>query len=55
MAIDKITEQYMMFDKQIFMALDGINKFDGKTQSILNNKSVLKLSENNKLFNIDWR
>jgi|SRR5690554_2076450 len=55
MSIDKIVEQYMTFDKQIFMALDGINRFDEKTQKILNEKSVLKLTEDKKLFNKDWR
>ncbi|PXX95444.1 hypothetical protein DF185_22265 [Marinifilum breve] len=55
MSIDKIIEQYQIFDKQIFMALDGINKFDDATQSILKDKAVLSLTEERKLFNKDWR
>ncbi len=54
MSIDKITEQYETFEKQIFIALDGINKFDSKTRDTLNKKCVLQLSESRKLFNVDW-
>lgn len=54
-AIDKIIEQYELFQKQIFIALDGINKFSDKSQQILNDKCALQLSETRKLFNRDWR
>jgi Chromosome segregation ATPases len=54
-AIDKVIEQYSLFDKQIFIALDGINKFSENSQKILINKCAIQLSENNKLFNVDWR
>lgn len=54
-AIDKIIEQYHLFEKQIFIALDGINKFSDNSQSSLTNKCVLQLSESHKLFNRDWR
>jgi hypothetical protein len=54
-AIDKIIEQYNLFEKQIFIALDGINKFSDKSQKILNDKCALQLSETRKLFNRDWR
>lgn len=54
-AIDKIIDQYNLFDKQIFIALDGINKFSDKSQKILIDKCALQLSENKKLFNADWR
>lgn len=54
-AIDKIIEQYNLFQKQIFIALDGINKFSDKSQKILNDKCALQLSETRKLFNRDWR
>lgn len=54
-AIDKIIEQYSIFEKQIFIALDGINRFSDISQKILNDKCVLHLSETRKLFNYDWR
>jgi hypothetical protein len=54
-AIDKIIEQYNLFQKQIFIALDGINKFSENSQKILNEKCALQLSETRKLFNRDWR
>lgn len=53
-AIDKIIEQYNLFQKQIFIALDGINKFSNKSQNILNEKCAFQLSEIRKLFNQDW-
>lgn len=54
-AIDKIIEQYMNFEKQIFIALDGINKYSSKSQESLINNKVIKLSESRKLFDSDWR
>jgi hypothetical protein len=54
-AIDKIIEQYNLFQKQIFIALDGINRFSEKSQKILDDKRVIQLSETRKLFNRDWR
>lgn len=54
-AIDKIIEQYFLFQKQIFIALDGVNKFSIRSQKILVGNCVLHLSETRKLFNLDWR
>jgi len=54
-SVDKIIEQYLTFDKQIFIALDGINRYSIKTQDILTSRSIIKLSETKKLFNRDWR
>ncbi|MFL0146601.1 DUF2326 domain-containing protein, partial [Tenacibaculum maritimum] len=54
-AVDKIIEQYINFDKQIFIALDGINKYSKESQKKLKENSVIELSETNKLFNRDWR
>lgn len=54
-AVDKIIEQYKSFTKQIFIALDGINKFSLETQDYLKKTCVLELSESRKLFNHDWR
>lgn len=54
-AVDKIIEQYSKFKKQIFIALDGINKFSDESQKVLKEKCVLHLTESKKLFNRDWR
>jgi hypothetical protein len=53
-AVDRVIEQYSLFDKQIFIALDGINKFSENSQKTLTDKCALQLSENRKLFNVDW-
>ncbi len=55
MAVDKIILQYTQFKKQIFISLDGINRYTSESQNILNEKCVLQLSETKKLFNRDWR
>jgi len=54
-AVDKIIEQYTFVDKQIFMALDGINKYSTTSQKTLRQNNVIELSELRKLFNRDWR
>lgn len=54
-AIDKIIEQYSLFRKQIFIALDGINRYSAESQKILNDSCVLQINETRKLFNRDWR
>lgn len=54
-AVDKILEQYIIFNKQIFIALDGINKYNLQSQKILRENKVIELSESKKLFNRDWR
>lgn len=54
-AVDKILEQYITIDKQIFIALDGVNKYNANSQNILKTQNVIELSESRKLFNRDWR
>jgi hypothetical protein len=54
-AVDKILKQYSSFSKQIFIALDGINRYNGESQRILEAANVLSLSESRKLFDRDWR
>lgn len=53
-AVDKIIEQYSSFEKQIFISIDGMNKYDTKSRKILNESKVLELSKSRKLFNSDW-
>jgi Uncharacterised protein conserved in bacteria (DUF2326) len=54
-SVEKIIQQYNSFKKQIFIALDGINRYNDASQKILNKSSVINLSETRKLFNRDWR
>lgn len=53
-AVDKIIEQYSCFKKQIFISIDGINKFSQESRNVLRESKVLELSKNRKLFNNDW-
>lgn len=55
LATDGIIRQYTKFDKQIFIAIDGINRLSEKSRKILNERCFLHLSESRKLFNRDWR
>lgn len=51
----KIIEFYNNFDKQIFISIDGINRYSKQTQNILLKSKVIQLKENHQLFNKDWR
>lgn len=53
-AIDKIIEQYSTEQKQIFIALDGINKYNENSRKILMKNKVIQLNDSRKLFNQDW-
>jgi hypothetical protein len=55
LAFDKIIKQYSSFDKQIFISVDGINKYSPETMEILENKKAIQLSDSNQLFDKDWR
>lgn len=53
-AVDKIIEQYVNFDKQIFISIDGINKYNNASIEVFNITKVLELSKDRRLFNRDW-
>ncbi|MBY0486745.1 MAG: DUF2326 domain-containing protein [Flavobacteriaceae bacterium] len=53
-AIDKIIEQYSTEKKQIFIALDGINKYSENSKKMLFKNKVIQLNNSRKLFNKDW-
>ena len=50
-AVDKIIEQYSTEQKQIFISLDGINKYSENSIKILMNNKVVQLNDSRKLFN----
>lgn len=55
LVMEKIIEVYNTFDKQIFISIDGINKYSNQTQNILLNNKVIQLREDHQLFDRDWR
>lgn len=52
-AVDNILNTYSKSKKQIFISIDGTNKF--KNQKILKDNNVLKLHDKKLLFKKDWR
>lgn len=52
---DEIVKEYRKIDKQIFISIDGIGKFNKETQTVLNNLLVIKLSKETMLFNKNWQ
>ena len=54
-AFSKIVQLYSGNTKQIFIAIDKLPSYDERTQKILNDCSVLKLSKQNLLFGINWK
>lgn len=55
LVMENIITLYDKFDKQIFISIDGINKYSKNTQSILIKNKAIQLKENYQLFNKDWR
>ena len=54
-AIENIFKQYMNNDKQIFIAFDRASSYTTKTQEIIDDNCVIKLSNNgNELFGKSW-
>jgi hypothetical protein len=53
--IDEIINIYNEQTKQIFIAIDEKNKFNKRTQNIIEKNKVINLSENKLLFIKDWR
>ena len=54
-AIENIFEQYMKNDKQVFIAFDRASSYTTKTQEIIDDNCVIKLSNNgNELFGKSW-
>ncbi|TKJ91418.1 hypothetical protein PaeCFBP13512_08730 [Paenibacillus sp. CFBP13512] len=53
--IENIINVYQNYDKQIFIAIDEISKYNEKTQEILEKGSVINLSKDHLLFIKDWR
>lgn len=54
-AMQNIINIYNSHKKQIFIAIDEINKYDDKTVKLLKDKSFLQLSKDNVLFVLNWK
>ncbi|HXD94795.1 MAG TPA: DUF2326 domain-containing protein [Bacteroidia bacterium] len=54
-SIDKIVLKYNDCKKQIFISIDGINRYNDVTQEILVKKQVIGLNNQKLLFVKDWR
>jgi Uncharacterised protein conserved in bacteria (DUF2326) len=54
-AIENIIAIYNSEKKQVFIAIDEINKYSKETQAILSTQSVLSLSAEKTLFIKDWK
>ncbi|MGL5057814.1 MAG: DUF2326 domain-containing protein [Fusobacteriaceae bacterium] len=52
--MQNILLEYLEEEKQIFIALDEINRYDKKTQEIICKKQILELSKDNCLFKKSW-
>lgn len=55
LVMENIISLYEKFEKQIFISIDGINKYSKSTQNILETNKVVQLTENHQLFKKDWR
>ncbi|MDR6158630.1 hypothetical protein QF023_002146 [Chryseobacterium sp. SLBN-27] len=53
--MEEIVKFYSTFKKQIFISIDGTNRYSENVQVILNKNTCIKLSDNNQLFVKDWR
>jgi len=54
-AFDNLINIYSNFEKQIFIAIDEINRFSSTTQNILKDKSVISLNKQKTLFEMNWK
>lgn len=54
-AVSNIINEYSVFDKQIFISIDEISKYNKSSQDVLNRKCVLRLSNESLLYVNDWR
>ena len=55
LAVSKLLEEYDKYKKQVFIAVDEQGKYEEEAQKIIEQRSVIKLSDSNLLYNKDWR
>ncbi|MEN9909734.1 MAG: hypothetical protein RLZZ540_2883 [Bacteroidota bacterium] len=55
LVMENIISLYNQFDKQIFIAIDGINRYSAETQKVLINNNAVQLTDTKQLFIKDWR
>ncbi len=54
-AVAHLVELYVSFNRQIFIAIDEIQKYGTKAEEILEKHKVIQLSNENQLYIKDWR
>jgi len=54
-AVAHLIELYMSFNRQAFIAIDEIQKYGTKSETILKKQKVIELSNENQLYIKDWR
>lgn len=54
-SIENLVSIYNTFDKQCFIALDELPKYKGETRAVLQHRQCIHLTDDNLLFNKDWR
>ena len=54
-AVEQIIKFYNSLSKQVFMSIDIIDMYNKETQKILEEKTVLFLSNDKLLTSLDWR
>tara|TARA_R110002096_G_scaffold5175_30_gene24284 strand:+ start:2227 stop:3846 length:1620 start_codon:yes stop_codon:yes gene_type:complete len=54
-AVERIVEQYKHFDRQSFIALDEVGKYNEATGKVVDQAAVVRLSDDRVLYIKDWR
>lgn len=54
-AIEEIFKEYSLTNKQVFIAIDKISRFNEETQNLIKSKKFLTLSSNNLAFGKSWK
>lgn len=53
--VSRMIDEYATFQKQVFVALDETRKYGPQTADRLHDGAVARLTNENLLFNVDWR
>ncbi|NIH22109.1 DUF2326 domain-containing protein [Providencia heimbachae] len=54
-AVENLINTYSSFDKQIFISIDEVKKYNKAMQTIVNNSMFLKLDKDHTAFKINWK
>ncbi|MCP4182669.1 MAG: DUF2326 domain-containing protein [Hyphomicrobiales bacterium] len=54
-AVARLVELYVSFNRQTFIAIDEVQKYGAQAEAILTRQKVIQLSNENQLYEKDWR